>query len=428
MKNVLFIVYYFPPMGGSGVQRPLKFAKYLREFGWNPIVLCPEPGVYHTFDKSLEQDLESLNLEIHRVQDGDIFQKSASSKKSIELDFSDKTAKKLRRISRLFFYPDNKRGWISPAYEKGLEIVANKKIDLIFSTAPPFSNHLLGQQLKETTGIPLVVDYRDSWTRNHFQEDMWSWQKQILRNQERRVVATADKIICLDEFIKNDFVEDYPELENRLEVIPHGFDSEDFNESDLHSKFQYKKGALNFLYSGLFYEQNQPDSFLESMYQLFSTKPALKEKVHLHFQGTVDKRIKSLIENLGLSENVTDYGYLPHRIAAKNLLDADVLWMISNFHPELKQIKSGKLFEYFGSRKPIMALVHESEASKLLEAYEAGFWANPLSVIEIKNRLELLIELWEANILPKPNNEFVAQFERKSLTQKLVKIFNVISS
>ncbi|MGB0347937.1 MAG: glycosyl transferase, partial [Balneolaceae bacterium] len=95
MKNVLFIVYYFPPMGGSGVQRPLKFAKYLREFGWNPIILCPKPGLYHTFDESLENELHSLNLEIHRVGDGDILQKAASNKKT-EVKVDDKIAKRLR--------------------------------------------------------------------------------------------------------------------------------------------------------------------------------------------------------------------------------------------------------------------------------------------------------------------------------------------
>jgi len=201
MKNALFIVYYFPPMGGSGVQRPFKFAKYLREFGWNPIILCPEPSLYHTFDDSLEKELETLDLEIHRVKNADIFQKAATHNRK-KIAVSDRKAKILRRISRLFFYPDNKRGWIKPAIHRALEIISKKNIDIIFSAAPPFSNHLIGQQLKRIKNLPLVVDYRDSWTNNHFQEDMWKWKKYILKNQERRVMAYADRIIYLDDFYK----------------------------------------------------------------------------------------------------------------------------------------------------------------------------------------------------------------------------------
>lgn len=426
MKNVLFIVYYFPPMGGSGVQRPLKFAKYLREFGWNPIILCPEPGLYHTFDESLKNELDSLNLEIHRVGNGDIFQKAASNKKT-EVKIDDKTAKRFRWFSRLLYYPDNKKGWIKPALQKALEIISEIKIDLIFATAPPFSNHIIGQQLKEETGIPLIVDYRDSWTRNHFQEDMWSWQKQILRNQERGVVASADKIICLDDFIKTEFKKDYPEITDRVEVLSHGFDPEDFEKENLSTSFEYKEGKLNLLYSGLFYEQNQPDTFLSALNELFYENPSMDGRIHLHFQGGIDDRIKKLIIDYGFENHISDYGYVSHSIAVKNLLQADALWMISNFDPSLKQIKSGKLFEYIGSQKPILGLVHESEASKLLKNYGAGFWAPPTSLTEIKERLSEIFKLWEKKELPNSNTDFVNQFDRKKLTEKLAQIFNVIS-
>ena len=426
MKNVLFIVYYFPPMGGSGVQRPLKFAKYLREFGWNPIILCPKPGLYHTFDESLENELHSLNLEIHRVGDGDILQKAASNKKT-EVKVDDKIAKRLRWFSRLIYYPDNKKGWIKPALQKANEIISEIKIDLIFTTAPPFSNHIIGQQLKEETGIPLIVDYRDSWTRNHFQEDMWSWQKQILRNQERGVVASADKIICLDDFIKTEFKKDYPEITDRVEVLSHGFDSEDFEKENLSTSFEYKEGKLNLLYSGLFYEQNQPDTFLSALNELFYENPSMDGRIHLHFQGGIDDRIKKLIIDYGFENHISDYGYVSHSIAVKNLLQADALWMISNFDPSLKQIKSGKLFEYIGSQKPILGLVHESEASKLLKNYGAGFWAPPTSVKDIKEQLSEIFKLWEKKELPNSNTDFVNQFDRKKLTEKLAQIFNVIS-
>ncbi|MBO6535038.1 MAG: glycosyltransferase [Balneolaceae bacterium] len=427
MRNVLFIVYYFPPMGGSGVQRPLKFAKYLREFGWNPIILCPEPGIYHTFDESLNEELEALELEVHRIETGGLFQKAAVGKAEQQVSISDKWAKVLRRISRLFYYPDNKIGWTKAAYDQALTLISDKKIDAIFSTAPPFSNHLLASKIKEETGLPLVVDYRDSWTNNHFQTELWNWQKTILKNQERNVIATADRVVCLDAFMRSEFIANYPHVAERLEVLPHGFDPEDFSYSKVESQLRYKEGALNFLYSGLFYEQNQPDTFLEGILVLIKKRPEIGDKIKLHFQGGLDERIKKKITKLDLDHLVEDYGYVSHQQAVANLKKADILWMISNFDKELKQIKSGKLFEYLGSAKPILGLVHPSVAEDLLHKYEAGFTAAPDNVETITHSLETIYNLWESDSLPKPNLKLVESFNRKLLTKKLAEIFNVIS-
>ncbi len=427
MKNVLFIVYYFPPMGGSGVQRPLKFAKYLREFGWNPIILCPKPGVYHTFDDSLQKELDELDLEVHRVEAGGLFQKAAGRQAHKEVSVSDGVAKFLRRISRLIYYPDNKIGWTKPALKKALAIIEEKKIELIFSTAPPFSNHLLASRVKEITGLPLVVDYRDSWTNNHFQTGMWDWQKSILRNQERGVVATTDCIICLDTFMRSELIASYPDIGERIQVLPHGFDPEDFDQENSTSDFNYIEGALNFLYSGLFYEHNQPDSFFKAFYELFKVRPEIKDKVRLHFQGGLDQRIKRLAKDLAIDDIIVDYGYVSHKKAANNLQNADVLWMISNFDRSLKQIKSGKLFEYIGTGKPILGLVHPSEATEVLLKYGAGFTAAPDNIGLISRVLETIYDQWESDNLPEAVEEFQQQHNRKYLTRELAQIFNVIS-
>ncbi|MBO6793756.1 MAG: glycosyltransferase family 4 protein [Balneolaceae bacterium] len=427
MRNVLFIVYYFPPMGGSGVQRPLKFAKYLREFGWNPIILCPKPGVYHTFDESLQQELDELDLEVHRVEAGGIFQKAAGKQAQKEVSVSDGIAKILRRISRLIYYPDNKKGWIKPALKKALSIIEVKKIDLIFSTAPPFSNHILASRIKEMTGLPMVVDYRDSWTNNHFQTDIWDWQKSILRNQERGVVATADRIICLDAFMRSELIASYPDIGERIQVLPHGFDPEDFDQKKETSDFEYKEGALNFLYSGLFYEHNQPDIFFKAFHELFKVRPEMKDKVRLHFQGGLDLRIQKLAKELSIDDIIVDYGYVTHKKAAQHLKEADVLWMISNFDRNLKQIKSGKLFEYLGTGKPILGLVHPSEATEVLLKYGAGFSAAPDNIGLISRVLETIYEQWESDNLPNAVEEYQHQHNRKNLTQELAQIFNVIS-
>ncbi len=427
MKNVLVIVYYFPPMGGSGVQRPLKFVKYLREFGWNPIVLCPEPGAYSVFDNSLQEELDSIGVEVHRVRGNTPFHFFTSKNSSQKLEIPNQRAKYLRKLSKLIYYPDNKRGWIKPAIKKGKELIASKSIKLIFSSAPPFSNHLAASALKRETGIPLILDYRDSWLNNHFMTDLMSWQKSILKTQEYSCLEVCNAIIGLDDIMLKSISANHPELSFTNKVITHGFDYEDFEINDS-GNFDRKEGRLNILYSGLFYESNQPDVFLTSLKELIDENKVFEDEIYLHFQGGLDKRINELISSLSLDKISKDYGYLNHIDAVSNLRKADLLWMISNFSKDLKQLKSGKLFEYFGSAKPILGLVHPGSAANFLERYNSGFTASPDNKEAVKKEIFTIYKLWKTENLPVPDTEFISKFNRRELTSQLASIFNVISN
>lgn len=430
MKNVLFIVYYFPPMGGSGVQRPLKFIKYLREFGWNPIVLCPEPGRYPYFDESLQEEIEVISPEIVRVKSRTVFHfgNKFSSKK--ETVVPNRVAKVIRRFLRLFMYPDNKKGWIEPAIERGLKIIQEKKIDLIFSTGPPFSNHVAAATLSKETELPLILDYRDLWLNNHFQDNMFGWQKRIMEKMEESSLKQASAITALDQYMIGDISSSYSEIqiENRSHIIPHGYDPEDLDRNSENSIFRYKQGKLNLLYSGLFYEQNQPDIFLSVLKKADFQGLIDLKNIQLHFQGGLDKRINRLIDKMGLRENVTDYDYVSHEVAVSHLKEADVLWMISNFGENHKQIKSGKLFEYIGTGKPILGLVHKGEEAKLLNEYNAGFLGDLRSDESIINEITRLYDKWKAGELPEGEMEFRTQYNRNKITKDLAQIFDKISS
>lgn len=415
-------------MGGSGVQRPLKFVKYLREFGWNPIVLCPEPGMYPYFDESLEAELKKISPEIIRIRPKTLFHLgtwSVSAKKTQIPNILSKTA---RRFLRLFMYPDNKKGWIKPAVEKGLEVIQGRKIDLIFSTAPPFSNHMAAAQLSQKSEIPLVLDYRDLWLNNHFMDDMFGWQKGIMKRMEKFSLEIAQAITGLDSFMLHDIQSNYPEINVTNYEVPHGYDPEDFSNLDNKETLDYKKGKLNFLYSGIFYEQNQPDKFLSALKKAGSRGAINMRDVHLHFQGGLDERIRKFLVELGLKENVTDYGYVTHDVAVANLIKADVLWMVSNFKASHKQIKSGKLFEYFGTGKPILGLVHEGASSRLINEYGAGFFGDLTSEEVIIQQLESIYKKWKSGSLPQADQEFIEQFNRRSITRDLAQIFDKISS
>lgn len=327
-------------------------------------------------------------------------------------------------------YPDNKKGWIEPAIEKGLEIIQEKKVDLIFSTAPPFSNHVAAATLSKETGLPLILDYRDLWLNNHFQDDMFGWQKRKMKQMEESCLKQSVAITALDQCMIRSISSSYSEIEieNRSHIIPHGYDTEDLDRNSGDSIFKYKQGKLNLLYSGLFYEQNQPDIFLNALRKADFKGAIDLNNIQLHFQGGLDKRINRLIDKLELRENVTDYDYVSHEVAVSHLMQADVLWMISNFGMNHKQIKSGKLFEYIGTGKPILGLVHEGEEAKLLNEYNAGFFGDLKSEKIIKNEIARLYDMWKAGELPEGEKEFRTQYDRKKITKDLAQIFDKISS
>lgn len=411
-------------MGGSGVQRPLKFAKYLRDHGWNPIILCPEPGAYQFFDDTLEKELNSLELEIHRVKANTPFHKLGGGKKKTGL-ISGTPAKVLRNISRKIYFPDNKKGWIEPAVIEAEKLIKNKKIDLIFSTAPPFSNHIVAQKLNQLTNIPFVVDYRDLFSGNHFEVNESDSKISQKLKLESKWLTNSSGVIALDEFALKKIQEVIPSKSLQAKVISHGFDLDDF-KADVKSILDYKKDKLNWLYSGLFYESNQPDVFLKGLNEAFNRNVEMKEKTHLHFQGGLDSRIRKLIQQLGMESIVSDYGYIAHNISVANLKKADVLWMISDFSENLQQIKTGKLFEYIGTRKPILGLVHYGETSELLNEYKVGYHASPNKIQDVSIKIEEMYELWKHDKFPEPSNKYVEKFDRRKLTGELATFFNEI--
>ena len=416
-------------MGGSGVQRPLKFIKYLREYGWNPIIVCPEPGMYPYFDESLEKELQAINPEVHRVKPDTIFHKGTAGGSAKKRKYPEALVKIARRILRLFMFPDNKKGWINPAVQKASEIIEDKNIEAIFSTAPPFSNHIVGKKLKDLFGIPLVLDYRDAWLNNHFMDDMFGWQKKIMRNMEQSCLERADRVLGLDDFMIENMKEAYGKAVPESTVIPHGFDPQDFENSNEPS-LNYKDGKLNFLYSGLFYESNQPDIFLKAIKKAFERNLLNTEEIHLHFQGGLDERINKLIDRLGLMSNVSDYGYLHHDIAVSNLLKADVLWMISDFNSKHKQVKSGKLFEYIGTGKPILGILRNGQAKSLLKKYGAGYTCDPDDVDGLVLVLKNMYEKWKTSNdgFSEADKSYITHYDRRLITGKLAKIFDEIST
>ncbi len=424
MKNVLFIVYYFPPMGGSGVQRPLKFVKYLRDFGWNPIVVCPEPGAYHTFDGSLEEELLSLNVEVHRVEAKTPFHRTGQ--KSREVNFiPDWLARPLRWLSTFFWLPDNKTGWIKPGFRKAMQLIGDRKIEAVFATAAPYSNLLMAGMIKKATGLPVVMDLRDDWLDSHLISYPTPLHRRRMASIEKNTLELADVVTVINQDTKS-------ALEHRLKgvkavrMLNQGFDPQDFTVSAA-AKETVDNSRCRILYSGLFYGQRKPDIFLEAVAEIAENNQRFREAVLLEFQGGLDDACKELIRNLGLEGIVRNYGYLDHEQAVANLRNTDILWLIVGHTHKANQVTVGKMFEYFGSRKPILGLVPEGSSSALLKSYGAALIANPYDKKAVKEQLENMFDLWTNGSLPVPDEDFVKQYDRREISGELASVLNSLT-
>ncbi|MFY0682910.1 MAG: hypothetical protein JXR20_00050 [Balneola sp.] len=407
-------------MGGSGVQRPLKFAKYLKEFGWNPIILCPEPGAYHTFDESLQQELDSLDLEVHRVSGNTPFHKTGKRR---QVNLPGWLENKLRKVSTFFWLPDNKKGWINSAYKKALEIIESKNIEAIFSTANPYSNLILAKRLKEKTKIPVLMDLRDEWLESHLLKYPTKWHRKKMAQIEKDTLSSADILTVINEGYKKSFQERFKELDIR--VLNQGFDPEDFNKIKNEVRDNNK---IKILYSGLFYGERTPYLFLKAVRSILDEFPEIKESIELQFQGGLSKEVKNWARHFKLEKSIVDHGYLPHKKAIHNLMKADVLWLMIGHMNNSELVTVGKMFEYFGIKKPILALVPNGSSRVLLDNYNAAYYAHPFKEEEIIEVLKELIKDFQNSKLPKANSEFINKFNRRIVTAELANLLDELSA
>lgn len=422
-RNVLFIVYYLPPMGASGVQRPLKFIKYLSECGWHPIVLAPSPGAYHTFDESLMEELNSCDATVHRVDASTPFHKWSGLLSWIG-KLPQGIQRIIRQISNGIMLPDNKKGWIEPAVNKAVQLLDEYQIEIIFSTAPPYSNHLVATRLKKETDLPVVMDFRDDWLESQFIEYPTRWHKKRMAKMERETVRQANIITVLDSVMEDRFHKRLGEDMPECQVIPHGYDPADF-EYEKQASLEYKEGKLNLLHSGIFIHVNQPDPFLKAVKEAMERNTEMQEQLVLHFQGGLTRRQKQVISELDLEEYIMDYGYLSHDQAVANLQKADALWFISDYGEEHQQVTTGKLFEYIGSEKPILGLVNkQGEEERILKNYAASYRAHPGHQVDIVNAITNLFRNWQKDNLPEANKTVINRFDRRKITGQLAKIFD----
>ncbi|MFU8860649.1 MAG: glycosyltransferase [Cyclonatronaceae bacterium] len=433
--RVLFIVYYLPPMGSSGVQRPLKLIKYLPRFGWQPVVVAPVPGIYHTFDQSLLDELNETGAEVHRVQGNTLFH--AAGDRSFGLSALPESARSvLRSISSWVYLPDNKKGWIKPAISKCNEILASDKIDVIFSTAPPYSNHLIAADLGKRHGIPVVMDFRDDWLGSHLLNLPTALHRNKMARFEKKTLQQASLITAINQTMllslrsRND--DEYlfagttgRRSDKQFMVLPQGFDPADFPDTGRNTATgKVSSDRIKITYSGIFYGSQQPDVFLGAVKYLMDQNYISGRDIELVFQGGLEKPVLNRISELGLEGVITNKGYLPHRKSVGNLSDSDLLWFTVGRQKNDNQVTTGKLFEYIGTGKPILGLVPDGEAARILDEYGAGFRAEPDNQKQVQQVLTEILSKLRSKRIPKADPAFIHSFNRIDIAGRLASRFD----
>lgn len=422
MFKVLVIAYYFPPMGLSGVQRTLKFVKYMKDFDWEPTVLTAAETGYFAHDPSLLEEAENAGIKIERVGGKDINSRLAA-KGTVKMP-AEIIRKILSRLSYTFFIPDNKKGWCRKAIVKAREILKREDFDLIFVSGPPFSTFVMATDLKEEFDLPLVVDYRDLWYGSQFAFYPTPFHKYMHKKMEYRVLKAADKITATNRRVKEKLLDFYKFLTfEDVYIISHGYDPKDFEGLEPLRKTNSK---MILTYSGIFYEFITPKYFLQAFKKLTVERPDVASNIELQFVGLLRKENQKLIRKLALQEFVKEFGYLNHREALLKVISSDVLWLTVGNARNIDTHSAGKLFEYFGTRKPILANIPDGALKTALNEYKASFITAPDNINEIKDAILKIYRLYISNQLPEPNEEFVLKHRRDVLTDLLTKQFQFL--
>ncbi len=411
-KNVLLIANQYPPMGGSGVQRTAKFVKFLGDFGYKPIVLTRTvEGVLK--DETLMSDLPKHR--IYRTKSYDLLNLPGV------LKYAGKATNKFLLV------PDADIIWSKYSLNKAINIINTEKIDLIYSTSFPYSDHLLALKLKKIfPEIPWVVDFRDEWTANPYILDMnySARRRKVEKNMETCVVNSCDYFITNTPYMLENFIKLYPELKSKSTVINNGFDSDDFEELD--TSYSYKD-KFTITYVGSMYGRRRPDKVFEAISDLIISNKIDKDKFLLQLIGKMNAdEMKQITHKFGLSENVNLVEYLPHKEAIANLIDSDVLLLLIGEGPGAENFSSGKIFEYINCNRPILAVIPtKGAAADIIRETNSGVISSNSSVNDIKNKILALYTDWDKKqINYNVNRQAVNKYHRRNLTMELAGVFD----
>ncbi|WP_299895927.1 glycosyltransferase family 4 protein [uncultured Aquimarina sp.] len=418
--KVLLITYYWPPAGGPGVQRWLKFVKYFKEFGIEPTVYIPENPTYPLIDESLISEIPADVTIIKQpifepYRFAEIFSKKDSktiSKGIIAGKDKQSFMQKLMLFIRgNFFIPDARKYWVKPSVKFLYDLISKENIDIVVTTGPPHSIHLIGQELKKKLDIKWVADFRDPWTTIGYHKKLKLIRS--ARNKhiqlEKEVLSSADHITVTSYTTK----EEFSNITKRpISVITNGYDTEEVADIRLDTTFTISH--IGSLLSG-----RNPKRLWQAIYDTAQENESFAKQLKLQLVGAVSEDVLFSIKEAGLSDFLEIKGYVSHKEAIEIQRSSQVLLVIEIDSEETKCIIPGKLFEYMISERPIIAVgPRDADISKLIEETDSGKYFDYDAYDEMKR---LLLEYFSKFKEGKLNSQAIGieKYSRRSLTKEM---------
>lgn len=436
MKNLLIIAYYFPPSGGPGVQRVLKHVKYLPEFGWNPIVLTVENGNFPARDESLLKEIPD-NCKVYRsriFEPYDLYRMFMGKAKDSAIDVNvirkddqeitikEKVAEFIRST---FFIPDARAYWRYSSKEVMEQILMDHDIKAVYSSSPPYTCSIIARNIKRKTNLPWIAGFRDPWTGFISSPKRWFLPKAIDKAMEYSVFKEADYVECAWQGIIEDALDKYPDLNrNRFIHVPNGFDSNDFPVVK-----QVKNEKFTITYTGSLYGRRNPSSFFAAIESLISKNHLKADDILLRFVGRFGNEVEEMFEQASFKSSIETISYVPHSKSIEYLLLSDCLLLIVDESKESKNIVPGKVYEYIGVRKPLLAIApQDSDIAELIRETKSGYVAHQSEVIKTADILLGYYKKWKDNkSLIEQNDKEINKYERRNSAKRLSELLNAFA-
>ena len=427
IQKVLIITYYWPPAGGPGVQRWLKFVKYLPQFGIEPIVYCPDNPSYPIIDKSLIDEIpEGIKVIKQPIKEPYRFAQLLSKKRSKTISsgiIPDKakqtfTDRFLLFIRGNFFIPDARKAWVKPSVQFLSNYIKNEGISTIITTGPPHSLHLIGFQLKQKLKINWIADFRDPWTTIGYHRSLKLLKTSVKKHKylEQHVLDSADKLVVTSQHTKLEFSS---KTKTPITVITNGYDTYPSHKIE-------KDTTFSLSHIGSLLSERNPLVLWEVLSELISENAEFAESFQLNLVGVVSHAVVDSITAFGLADYSKVIGYVNHNDAISYQRQSQLLLLIEIDSEDTKAIIPGKLFEYMVSETPILAIgPKDSDIEQIIRSTNTGTYFSYSEKTKLKTQILEYFRVFKKNRLqshPIGLNKYSRKVLTKTLSQ-LIKEF-----
>ena len=425
LKKILIVTYYWPPSGGPGVQRWLKFVKYLPDFGVQPIVYIPQNPTYPIVDENLVKEVSDKAIILRQnifepYQLASFLSKNKTKKMNSGIipnqkkqSFLDKT---LLWIRGNLFIPDARVFWVKPSVAYLEKYIVENNIETIVTSGPPHSLHLIGLELKQKLDIKWFADFRDPWTTIGYHKSLRLSRFAAKKHKalEHQVLNTADAIIVTSKTTKSEFqaITTQP-----IAVITNGYDTEEVGKQTLDSKF-------SLAHIGSFLSERNPLILWKSLVELLNEIPDFKSHLEVKLIGAVSQEVLETITKYKLDPFLNNLGYVSHKEAVAQQRKSQVLLLIEIDSDDTRSIIPGKLFEYMVSGRPIIAIgPQNSDFAEIITNTNTGVFFDYSEKMKLKSViLDFYNQFLEGKL--QSNGVGLQKYSRKSLTKELAQLLN----